>query len=380
MRLGVFFPRRENAEVTEELQGALERVLRSGRYLLGEELAALERELAEFLGIDFVVGVGSGTDALILALQALGIRPGDEVLVPAFGAVPTVAAVVAAGAVPVLCDVNEETACLDPEAVAACVGPRTVGVVLVHLYGYPAPADEVSRICAKHGLFMIEDCAQAFGASVGDGSDGASGTAKAGTLGHAGCFSFYPTKVLGALGDGGAVATRDLELASRLRLLRAHGHEGDYRHTVVARNSRLDEIQAAVLRVKLRRIDNWIHRRREVARRLRELLAPVDGLRFQLDAEGHSYHLLAARHSDRDLLLERLRQREIELMVHYPLAISDQPAYAELAVRGKLLVKGSLEASRAWARTELSLPTAPQLAWEEIERVADAVAACAALS
>ena len=383
-RLGVFVPNRENAEVSPELQEAFDRVLRSGRYLLGPELEAFEHELADYLGVRHCVGVGSGTDALILGMRAAGIGPGDEVLVPAFGAVPTAAAVVEAGATPVFCDVSESTACVDPAEIEARIGPRTAAVVVVHLYGYPCDTQVLRRVCDKRGILLIEDCAQAFGArsketSKPDGKRPAepSGT-PVGKAGHIGCFSFYPTKVLACLGDGGAVVTEDESIAEKVKLLRAHGHVGAYRHSVVARNSRLDEFQAAFLRVKLRRIDDWLSKRRLRAEGLRRSIAASESadVVFQTDAPGHAYHLLAARHPRREALLVRLREQGFHAMVHYPLTIPEQEAFAHLSGLAGSKNGGIEEVfPRAWlwSRTEFSLPTAPQMTEEESERLAEAV-------
>jgi dTDP-4-amino-4,6-dideoxygalactose transaminase len=386
-RLGVFLPNRENAEVSPELQEAFDRVLRSGQYLLGPELEAFEHELADYLGVRHAVGVGSGTDALILGMRAAGIGPGDEVLVPAFGAVPTAAAVVEAGATPAFCDVSESTGCVDPAEIEERVGPRTAAVVVVHLYGYPCDAHALRRVCDKRGILLIEDCAQAFGArspetSQADGSRPAEHSGiPVGKAGHIGCFSFYPTKVLACLGDAGAVVTDDESIAEKVKLLRAHGHVGGYRHSVVARNSRLDEFQAAFLRVKLKRIDDWLSKRRLRAEGLRRSIAASGSANvvFQSDAPGHAYHLLAARHPRREALLVRLREQGFDAMVHYPLTIPEQEAFAHLsALAGSKSSKnGGIEEvfphAWLWSRTEFSLPTAPQMTEEESERLAEAV-------
>lgn len=363
-RLGPFTPNRENAEVAGDLGEAFERVVRSGRYLLGPELEALEVSVAEFVGTGHFVGLGSGTDALILTLQALGVGPGDEVVVPAFGAVPTVAAVALCGATPVLADVDEPTGCLSDATVRAALGPRTAAVVAVHLYGFPAEMEGIAGLCSSRGVYLVEDCAQAFGATY----EGGAGGAKVGTKGVAGCFSFYPTKVLAALGDAGGVATDDGDLAARLRLLRSHGHTGDYRHEIVARNSRMDELQAAFIGAKLPRIVDWIERRRSVARAIRRAVTEATGgeVGFQADAGGHAYHLLAARHRLRDEIIARCRRAGLDLMIHYPVSINRQKAYQSLA-------DGTFPVAESWAATEFSLPTSPQLAEDEIHRVAEAV-------
>lgn len=343
---------------------AFERVLRSGRYLLGPELEAFEASAAEFLGAEHFVGLGSGTDALILTLQALGVGPGDEVIVPAFGAVPTVAAVALAGASPIPVDVDEATGCSTEAAVRGAVGPKTVGVIAVHLYGYPADTGGIADLCSRKGIFLMEDCAQAFGAF----REGVDGAVKVGTVGLAGCFSFYPTKVLAALGDAGGVATGDGELAARVRLLRSHGHVGGYRHEVVARNSRMDEVQAAFLRVKLARIGTWIEGRLAIARSIREAVTDATGgeISFQPHAPGHAYHLLAARHRGRDGIVAACREAGLDLMVHYPIPITRQRAYENLPA-------GEFRAADEWAATQFSLPTSPQLSSDEVDRVAEVV-------
>lgn len=360
----VFTPGREAAEVGGELREAFERVLASGLYLLGPELEALESELAAAAGRADAIGVGSGTDALILTLRALGVGAGDEVVVPALTAMPTAAAVALAGARPVPVDVSASTACLDLGAVRAAIGPRTAAVILVHLYGYPAPARELAALAGEKGLALVEDVAQAFGATT-PGPDG--GDRFAGAWGVAACASFYPTKVLAALGDAGAVLTDDQALAAKVRLFRSHGHTGEYRHSVVAGNSRMDELQAAFLRVKLPLLGRWVAKRRERAQRLRELLAGC-GLGFQEDASGHAYHLLAARHPMRDEIRGQVADRGANLMVHYPLPIGAQEAFSDLGIDPA----GAPEAAR-WAAEELSLPTAPQVADEELVALAGVV-------
>lgn len=351
-----FTPARENAELDAELTSAIDRVLKSGVYLLGPELEALEAELCEVMGRAHVVGVGSGTDALLITLRALGIGPGDEVIVPAITAIPTAAAVVLAGATPVLAEVDPKTACMTSESVASAYTSRTAAVILVHLYGFPAPPEAIASFARSHQIALVEDIAQAFGARYVDGS-------MAGSAGVAGCASFYPTKVLASAGDAGAIATDDAELAARARLLRSHGHEGEYRHSVVAGNSRLDEIQSAVLRAKLPHLEGWLIRRREIAACFRQELGERSGgsVRFQEEAAGHAYQVLAARVVGRDTVRAALAKSGLNLLVHYPLTLAEQQALGGFGFNA-----GDYPEALAWAREELSLPTAPQLTGEEI--------------
>jgi dTDP-4-amino-4,6-dideoxygalactose transaminase len=319
------------------LSDAVTRVVRSGRYLFGPELDAFEEEFAAFTGRRHCVGVASGTDALRLSLVAMGLRPGDEVLVPAFTAVPTAAAVCAAGAVPVFVDVEPTTATLDPAAAAAAVTRRTRAVIPVHLYGRPAEIPDL-------GLPVLEDAAQATGAL-----DPASGSVAA-------AYSFYPTKNLGGIADGGAVVTDDDALAAELRLLRAHGVTDGYVHTRVSTNARLSDLAAAALRVGLPRLEADNARRREIAARYR---AAAPGLAWQSDHPRHVYHLCVARVSDRDAFRAAA---PFATGVHYPLALTQQPAYAEC-------VREACPQAEAWAAECVSFPCFPELTDDEVEAV-----------
>lgn len=320
-----------------ELTEALARVTGRGRVLLGPELAAFEGEFAAFTGHRLVAGVASGTDALRLALTALGIGRGDEVIVPALTAVPTVAAVWLTGATPVPVDVDRETATLDPAAARAAVTAATRAVVVVHLYGRPALIPEL-------GIPVVEDAAHAHGAV--DPSGGGSAVA----------YSFYPTKNLGGIGDGGAVATDDPALDERVRLLRTHGAgEGDAHH-LIAGNSRMSELEAAALRIALRRLPAWNRRRGDIAREYRRA-AP--GLRWPTDHERHVYHLCVARPPDRDAFRARV---PFETAIHYPLAITQQPAYRHLA-------RQPCPNAERWAAESVSLPCFPELTDDELGAV-----------
>jgi len=335
---------RRTAALEPHLGEAVAAVLASGRLLLGPELSAFESEFSAFCGRAHTVGVASGTDALRLALSAAGIGGGDEVVVPAFTAVPTAAAVLAAGAVPVPVDVDEGSGLMDPAAVADALTERTRAIVPVHLYGRPAPVAEL----ATFGVPLIEDAAQAHGAAV-----------TGGTL--AACYSFYPTKNLGGVGDGGAVVTDDPALAGEVELLRHHGMRDEYVHEVVATNSRLSEVEAAVLRVGLERLPEGNARRREIAQRYRDA-APQLG--WQDGHPDHVYHLCVAKVANRNEFRERLAAASVGTGVHYPLALTQQPGYAHLR-------RHPCPRAEEWARCCVSLPCFPELTDEEVEMVCE---------
>ncbi len=355
--------KRQYASIKGEIDAAVSRVLEGGWYILGEEVAAFEREFAAYCGVAHAVGVGSGTDALHLALAACGVGAGDEVITVPHTAVATVTAIELAGARPVLVDIDPARYTLDPELLEAAITPRTRAVIPVHLYGCPADLDPIMEVARAHGLTVVEDCAQAHGAEY-------SGR-RVGSWGHIAAFSFYPTKNLGACGDGGLVATNDPELAERARLLRQYGWQERYVSSLKGLNSRLDELQAAILRVKLRHLDAWNERRRVLAGLYNERLMG-GGVVVPREPESarHVYHLYVVRHPRRDALRAFLRQRGIGSSIHYPVPVHLQPAYYDLA-RGA----GSLPAAEAAAREVLSLPLYPELDGQELETVADAVLA-----
>jgi dTDP-3-amino-3,4,6-trideoxy-alpha-D-glucose transaminase len=332
---------RRAAALEPELSDGVLGVLRSGRYLLGPELEAFEADFAAFTGRRHVVGVASGTDALRLALVAMGVGAGDEVIVPAFTAVPTAAAVVAAGATPVFADVDADSATLAPAAVEAARTERTRAVIPVHLYGHPAPLPSI-------GLPVLEDGAQAHGAL----DSGAGSVAAA--------YSFYPTKNLGGIGDGGAVVTDDSDLAATVRLLRAHGVTEGYEHIRVATNARMSEVEAVALRVGLGHLAAQNERRRAIARRYREA-APH--LRWQADHERHVFHLCVLRVEDRDAFRAEM---PFSTAVQYPRALTQQPAYASY-------VRAPCPEAEAWAAECVSLPCFPEMTDPEVEVVCRAL-------
>jgi dTDP-4-amino-4,6-dideoxygalactose transaminase len=349
----------------DELDAAAQRVLQSGWYILGQEVAAFEDEFAAWCGAAGCVGVNSGTDALLLALRSMGIGPGDEVITVAHTAVATVAAIVMAGAVPVLVDIDPLTFTMDPGEVVAAMTPRTRALIPVHLYGHPADMQPLLALAVDHDLRVIEDCAQAHGAAYFGHP--------VGTLGDLACFSFYPTKNLGALGDGGAVVSRDAALLEPVRLQREYGWAPQERYVsqVTGINSRLDELQAALLRVKLTQLDAANERRRHLAAHYAACLPP--GLLAPTERRDHRhvYHLYvvqAASRSERDRLRAGLADRGIGAAIHYPVPVHRQPGYANQVVTPR-----GLPVTEAVAERVLSLPMYPSLSEADVERV------CAAL-
>jgi dTDP-4-amino-4,6-dideoxygalactose transaminase len=350
-------PKAQYLAYREEIDGAIHAALESGRYILGEQVAAFEAEFAAYIGAAYAVGCGSGTEALRLALGALGIGPGDEVITVGHTAVATVAAIELAGATPVLVDIDPVHATLDPARIEAACTARTKAILPVHLYGQPADLTAILAVAARHGLRVVEDCAQAHGACW-DGR-------RVGAFGDAACFSFYPTKNLGAIGDGGMVVTNDPAVANEARLLREYGWAERYVSHRVGWNSRLDELQAAVLRVKLRHLDADNARRRAIADRYdREL----DGLGFALPARRpgatHVFHLYVIRHPERDRLLEFCRRHGVSPGIHYPVPVHLQPAY-----RGRMAGADCLSETERAAREVLSLPMYPELTDDEVSTV-----------
>ena len=349
------------AELRDELDAALARVLDSGWFVLGKEGEAFERELAKAAGAAHAVGVGSGTDAIELALRALELGPGDEVVTQANTCVPTIAAIERAGATPVLCDVEPKAGTMDPESLRGALRDRTRAVVPVHLYGQCTDVDAIVELCSDREVAVVEDCAQAVGATLRG--------RPAGTIGTLGCLSFYPTKNLAALGDGGAVITNDPGLDERLRLVRQYGQTDRYRHVTEGVNSRLDELQAAVLRTRLPHLERWTERREQIAAAYTEALArgPVRPL-AQLSERRHVFHLYVVEAPDRESLQAHLAERSIRTLVHYPTPIHRHPPYRRLGDAGI-----PLAVSEHLCAHILSLPMYPELRYDEVERVSEAL-------
>lgn len=343
-----------------EIDEAVGRVLASGRYVLGPEGEALERELAAYVGAPHAVGVNSGTDALHLALVAAGVGREDEVIVPSFAFFAVAEAVSHTGATPVFADIDPGTFNLDPGSLGKSISKKTKAVVAVHLFGQCAALDEIQEQCGENRVVLIEDCAQSLGADY-DGR-------RAGGWGDFGCFSFYPSKNLGAAGDAGVVMTRKKEHAETVRMLRHHGSRRTYSHERVGWNSRLDELQAAVLRAKFRSLERFNAARRRVAALYREKLAGVAVVPPAEHGRGsHVYHQFTIRSARRDAIREALAGEGIASSIFYPLALHQQPAY-QAAHRGR-----SLPASEAAAKSVLSLPIHPLLEDAALERICAAV-------
>ncbi|HZN03248.1 MAG TPA: DegT/DnrJ/EryC1/StrS family aminotransferase [Candidatus Polarisedimenticolia bacterium] len=379
-RVAALDPAAEYAAVREEIDAAVSRVLASGRYVGGPEVEGLEAEFAAFCGVTHAVAVSTGTDALRFALIASGLPAGGEVVTSPFTFIGTTEAIHQAGGRAIFADILPDTFAIDPARVKAALTLRTAAVLPVHLYGHPADMDSLQPEAGHRRLTIVEDACQAHGASLHGRMVGGMGTA--------GCFSFYPTKNLGACGEGGMVTTGDAAIAARVRRLRDHGQSEKYLHAEEGYNGRLDAVQAAILRVKLRRLWEWNERRRSLATLYADRLAPLEGrgwLRRPVERPGvkHAWHLYAVRipseaadlraadrTSRRDQVRARLLGQGIETGIHYPVPLHRQPAYASLG-----LAEGSFPEAERAAREVLTLPIHPHLSERQAERVATALAA-----
>jgi len=346
-------------ELADEIDSAIKSVLEGGWYILGENVRCFEEEFAAYCGCRYCVGVGSGMDALELLLKAHGVGPGSEVIVPANTYIATALAVSNVGAKPVLVEPDEKTCNIDPSKIEVVITSKTSAVLAVHLYGQPADMNKIREICQRHGLRLFEDAAQAHGATHFG--------IKAGALGDAAGFSFYPGKNLGAFGDGGAVITNDPEVAEYIRMARDYGSEKKYYNSIKGVNSRLDEVQAAVLRVKLRHLDEWNRRRSETASFYLDNLKP-QGEELVLPAigeeNGHVWHLFTVRSTRRDALRAHLERKGVGTLIHYPVPLYSQAAYGEMNH-----LKENYPISNAISERILSLPIGPHLSKEASEYV-----------
>jgi dTDP-4-amino-4,6-dideoxygalactose transaminase len=347
-----------------EISAAINAVVESQQFILGPQVQALEEEVAKYCGAKFAVGVASGTDALLLALHAAGVGPGDEVLTPTFSFIATADSVSLLGAIPVFVDIDPSTFAVDPAQLESKITPRTRAIVPVHLYGHPADMDPINSVAQRHNLKVIEDNAQSIGAKYKNH--------KTGGLGDLGCISFFPSKNLGAYGDGGMIVTNSESNARHLRVLRNHGSAKKYYATEQGWNSRLDEIQAAILRVKLRHLDNWGVVRRKNASTYSQLLKDVPGVVTPVEAlwAEHVYHQYTIRMDNRDCVQSALAEQGIGATVYYPTPIHLQPIFAKLGYH-----EGDLPHAEQAAKEVLSLPIYAELTSEQIHRVVAAIAA-----
>jgi len=352
---------RQIRDIQKELDSAIATVFRKGRFILSDNVEAFEEEFAHFCKVKYAVGVSSGTDALRLALISAGIGSGAEVITVPNTAVPTIAAIEAAGAMPVLVDIDPYTFTVDTTKIEREITKRTKAIMPVHLYGQPADMDPILKIAKRNNLMVIEDAAQAHGAKYKN--------KMAGSLGEMGCFSFYPTKNLGAYGDAGMVVTNNYALYKKLKLLRNYGEAKRYQHQIKGFNSRLDELQAAILRVKLKKLDFWNKARRMLARyynqniRTPEVVTPSEAKYAY-----HVYHLYVIRTKQRDKLQKFLRGKQIQTLIHYPISVHKQEAYKNLGYKA-----GSLPVAESVAREILSLPLFPELKITEAKLVSKAI-------
>jgi dTDP-4-amino-4,6-dideoxygalactose transaminase len=349
------------ATLKPSIQDAVNRVLQSGQFIMGPEVRAFEREVARYLNTRYAIGVNSGTDALFIGLHALGVSPGDEVITTPFTFFATAEAISHVGATPVFVDIDPRTFNLDPELIEEKITPRTKAILPVHLFGHAVDMAPILALAEKYDIFILEDVAQAFGGKYRG--------RKLGTIGDIGAFSFFPSKNLGACGDGGLIATNDSKIAELARMLRVHGAKEKYRNEVVGYNSRLDELQAAILRVKLPYLDQWNAQRRQIAERYNDLLEDVPDISTPIEAAHaeHVYHQYTVRimNQRRDEIKEKLIKAQISTAVYYPIPIPALPVYSDL----------QFDLPQAWkaASEVLSLPFWPQISRTVQERVADSL-------
>lgn len=359
MNIPLMNPVAQYRALQSEIDAAIRQVMDSGRYVMGPNVSAFEQEIAEYLGTEHAVGVASGTDALVLTLRALGIGRGDEVIVPTYTFFATAEAVLLVGATPILVDIEPDTYCLNMQEVARCVTKNTKAVIPVHLYGHPAPLTPLNDIAREHGLKVIEDNAQALGAKYRE--------RRTGGLGDVGCLSFFPSKNLGACGDAGMVVTNDSSVAERIRMLRSHGWQKKYYPELIGCNSRLDELQAAILRVKLKHLDGANERRRALATWYSEKLSAIDiGIPTEAQDCMHVYHLYTIRVKNRDRTQEQLKTAGIASAVYYP-----QPVHLTKPLRPYGYSVGNFPIAEQACRETLAIPLFPELTTEQAQKVVD---------
>jgi dTDP-4-amino-4,6-dideoxygalactose transaminase len=351
------------ASIRDEIRTAVDRVLESQTFILGPEVKALESEIANYCRCAHAIGVSSGTDALLVALMAIGIKPGDEVITSSYSFSATAGSIARLGATPVFADINPITFNIDAGAISARVTPRTRAIIPVHLFGQVADMPSILEIAHRHELYVIEDAAQAIGAELNG--------LQSGSIGNIGCFSFYPSKNLGAFGDGGMVTTSDGDLAERIGLLRSHGFRTKYYNELLGGNFRLDEIQAAVLRVKLKHLERWTEARRRNAEIYREKLGTFNSVTLPSEAPNsrHIYNQFVIRTKRRDELMSRLKEQGIGCEIYYPVPLHLLPCFKDLGHYNQ----GDFPNSETAAKESLALPIFPELSREMIQFVVESV-------
>lgn len=350
--------RAENSEIGGEIAQAVEAVVRSGWFILGGRVERFEGEFSKYVGTQYGIGVNSGSDALYLALKAVGVGEGDEVITVSHTFISTADAIVRNGAKPVFVDIDPDTYCIDVSRIEESITTKTRAILPVHLYGHPADMEPIMEIAKRFDLAVVEDACQAHGAEYRG--------KKVGSIGHVGCFSFYPIKNLGAYGDGGIAVTENEELAEKLRMLRNYGQSQKYHHDFVGVNSRLDEIQASILSVKLKRLDEWNEKRRRVAKLYDELLGNSNvTIPVQKEYAKHVYHLYVIRCKERDKLQQHLLANGIQTQIHYPIPVHRQKAYQGVAA------DANVQVTERMCQEILSLPMHPFLGEDEVRAVAE---------
>lgn len=352
--------KRQYLSIEKEIDLSIKKVLNSGQFILGQEVLALEREAAEYIGVKYAIGVASGTDALHLALLACGVREGDEVITTPFTFIATAEAVSYCGAKPVFSDIDIDTYNIDPAKIEEKITEKTKAIIPVHLYGSAADMDRIMDIAEKYKLKVVEDCAQSFGTEYKN--------KKTGSIGNAGAFSFFPSKNLGGYGDGGMVVTDDEDIAEKIKILRAHGSRQKYIHKIIGYNSRLDEIQAAILRVKIKKIDLWNEMRRKHAAIYNGILKGLPVKLPNTNSKEHIHHVYTIRIKNRDNCIKFLSENGISSAIHYPVTIPAQEAYKHLCYK-----ESDLPNSYQAAREVISLPMFPEMEKAEIETVCDGI-------
>jgi dTDP-4-amino-4,6-dideoxygalactose transaminase len=361
MNIPAFDLKRQYRNLSSELLPILEEVMAKGQFILGENVELLEKELADYCGTKYAVGVASGTDALLLSLEALGIGEGDEVITTPFTFFATSEVISLLKAKPVFVDIDSKTFNIDPDKIEDAITTKTKAVIPVHLFGQMAEMDDIEYLAEKYDLYIIEDACQAIGAEYKG--------RRAGSIGDTGCFSFFPTKNLGAFGDGGLITTNDEKLYEKIKLLRVHGSRKKYYHELIGHNSRLDEIQAAILRVKLKYLDDWIERRIEIAKIYSEGLKDLDVIVPEVKPYlRHVYHQYVIRTKHRDELQEYLSNKGIGTAIYYPLPLHLQECYKDLGYR-----EGDLPEAEKASKEVIALPMWPELTNEEVNYIVESI-------